>query len=515
MSDISKIFVAIAAEFTGKKAFAQAETATQKLSKSVVAMGRAIGVSFGTAAVIAYGKASVKAAADDAKAQALLATQLKNVGFAMSAVGVEQFIGKMEQATGILDDQLRPSFSKLLVATGSVTKSQELLGIAFDTAKARGLGIEEVANTLSLAWNGNIRGLKSLGLVYSKAEQRTLTFEKVQSDLIDLYKGQGKTAVNTFAGSMDKLRVASKNVQETIGYGLIDSLNMLNDSNGVDSITRRMQAFADTTADVIRGIGSLAAELKKLGLSAPKLNLNMIPVVGPYLNILANRGKKQFSMESPGQRAKIDEEVKKIAADAKRIADLQRKALIDNTKALKKKSPAEQAMDALKQIFDPEAANLAAAARNATDEETKARIKALQTINNNDEANAKLALSSLYASGALNNLSDALLETIRKILGIQMPTQNYGSLYYLTPEASMEADRARIGAAEMAKNAAAAAAINALPYDIRNPYDADRSRIGSQQIQISLDGQIFQNAVLNVTQGASSNGTNVTYTGMQ
>ena len=62
----------IAAEFTGKKAFKQADTATQKLTNGVKKLAGAIGLAYGTTAIIAYGKASVRAfAADDKAARTL------------------------------------------------------------------------------------------------------------------------------------------------------------------------------------------------------------------------------------------------------------------------------------------------------------------------------------------------------------------------------------------------------------------------------------------------------------
>ena len=47
------------------KGFKQAETATQKLNSGVKNLARTFGVAFGTAAVVAYGKASVKAFIED------------------------------------------------------------------------------------------------------------------------------------------------------------------------------------------------------------------------------------------------------------------------------------------------------------------------------------------------------------------------------------------------------------------------------------------------------------------
>ena len=44
----------IAAEFTGKKAFKQADTATQKLTSNVKKLAGAVGLAYGTSAIIAY-----------------------------------------------------------------------------------------------------------------------------------------------------------------------------------------------------------------------------------------------------------------------------------------------------------------------------------------------------------------------------------------------------------------------------------------------------------------------------
>ena len=77
---MSNIVIDIAAEFTGKKAFKQAETSTDKLSKGVKSLAKTLGVAFSATAVLNYAKASVKAAAEDEKAQKQLALALKNVG---------------------------------------------------------------------------------------------------------------------------------------------------------------------------------------------------------------------------------------------------------------------------------------------------------------------------------------------------------------------------------------------------------------------------------------------------
>jgi len=63
---MANVVIDIAAEFTGNKAFKQAENSTDKLIKNVKKLAGATGLAFGTAQVIAFGKASVKAALEAA-----------------------------------------------------------------------------------------------------------------------------------------------------------------------------------------------------------------------------------------------------------------------------------------------------------------------------------------------------------------------------------------------------------------------------------------------------------------
>ena len=74
------VVINLAAEYTGKKAFSQAETATKSLTKSVKGLAGAFGIAFGTTAVVAFAKASVKAFVQDDNAARSLGITLKNLG---------------------------------------------------------------------------------------------------------------------------------------------------------------------------------------------------------------------------------------------------------------------------------------------------------------------------------------------------------------------------------------------------------------------------------------------------
>ena len=146
----SGVNVHIGSEFDAK-GFKQAQSALAKLGGSAKKLAGAVGLAYGAKALVAYGKASMKAAADDQKAQKILAQNLKNVGLAYASVDAESFIKSMETQTAVLDDQLRPAYSQLAQVTGSATKTQELMQLAFDVSSGSGLDYASTVDILSQA----------------------------------------------------------------------------------------------------------------------------------------------------------------------------------------------------------------------------------------------------------------------------------------------------------------------------------------------------------------------------
>jgi hypothetical protein len=328
------VVINIAAEFTGKKGFKQAETATDKLSKSVKSLAKTFGLTFGTAAVIGYAKASVKAAAADQKAQQQLALALKNVGLERDAASAERFIQTLQSEFGVVDDLLRPAYQKLAVATKNTAETQRLLGIALDISASTGKDLDTVTGALSKAYLGNNTALGKLGVGISKADLKTKSFKDITDDLAKTFKGSAKAASETFAGSIAKLGVASANVKEIIGTGLIDALKMLGDDKSVSELATNMENTATYIANVTRGMGVLLSQLDKLP-GGFKLDVAMIPIIGTYLSLLNEAGAKAARIaavggqKNPIQAGTYLTTQKKITALTKEQAAAQAKILAD------------------------------------------------------------------------------------------------------------------------------------------------------------------------------------------
>jgi hypothetical protein len=173
----------------------------------------------------------VKAAIEDEAAQLRLANALKNVTAATDAQisAVEEQILKTSLATGVADDQLRPALQRLATATGSVTKSQDLLNLALDISAATGKSVETVSNALGKAYEGNTSSLSRLGVGLSTAEIKTLGLEGTVKQLAETFGGAATVQANTFEGQIARLKVGFDEAKESVGAALLPTLQRLLD----------------------------------------------------------------------------------------------------------------------------------------------------------------------------------------------------------------------------------------------------------------------------------------------
>jgi hypothetical protein len=217
----------IASVFSGKKAFQDAAKSTIGLNNQVKTLAKSY---LGLFTAQRLGRAqfnAAKAFAADDKAAKVLSRSLDNLGLAYADPAVKSFISDLEKQFGILDDQLRPAFQRLLTTTGDVAKSQSLLRTALDLAAASGQDVVTVAGDLSKGYVGQTRALAKYGLGLTQAELKAMKFEDVQAKINSLFGGQAAVAVDTYSGKFDRLNVAIANANETLGKGFLDGLTAI------------------------------------------------------------------------------------------------------------------------------------------------------------------------------------------------------------------------------------------------------------------------------------------------
>jgi hypothetical protein len=385
----------IAAEFTGKKGFKQAETATDKLGKSVKKLAGGLLLAFGAKQILAFGKASVKAFVEDDKAATALGQTLKNLNLAYgSNIGtVNGFINRLEMQTGVLDDELRPAMDRLLRATGDVTKSQELLGLALDIAAGTGKSVTQVSQSLQKAYLGQTQALGRLGVGLSKAELSTSSFEEIQIRLSELFAGQATAAADTYAGSLAKLTIAGNNAKETIGKGLVDALKTASNSTSTDELITKINNASEAMANFIREGGEFIAITKQI------FDLDNLSWKFRDPNAFMGMGNVSMTVSSQDtQRA--DAAAKKAAAA---LAKLTQNQATNQAKILKDKKlaaaidKAQLALGKGSDVFDLDKIQIAAALTNQAEALGKATTasQVLQIANDTARLNVKRSILAL------------------------------------------------------------------------------------------------------------------------
>ena len=373
----------------------QAVKGLGSLTKSFKNMGLTSKLSFAaaTTAVTVFTKKAVTAALEESKAVAVLNNQLKNLGLAFAATGVNAYIDSLQRATGVSEDQLRPAFSSLIRATNDLGKAQQLLALSLDISAANGKSVEAVTMSLNRAYLGNTTALGRLGVGLTKAELKTLSFEQIQKRLTTLFAGSAKAAVDTYAGSMAKLQIAAKEASETIGFALIDGVTRLGDEKGIDSAAESMARLAAETGFVITGISVLVDKISNSKIGKAIDLFILTPLLSP-LTLLGNLGKATVASEITAtnrQSPRVAEQAAAKAAKARKTEIADRTKILGLTKA-------QAANEKLSRMFDMDAIQLAAALQGKLSKEDEARVKALQALKTEDKNDDIKALQDLEAA---------------------------------------------------------------------------------------------------------------------
>ena len=255
------------------KGISAAEKAFGKFGKTGAAVGAAFAAS--TALVVAGLGKAVNAAIEDQKSQALLAKQLENTTGAsrMTIAATEDFITQMQFATGVADDALRPALGSLVRATNDLTVGQDLLNLAMNVSAGTGRDLETVSLALGKAYNGNLGGLTKLGIALDPNIIKTKDFGAAQAELTKQFGGAAAAAANTYEGQLKRLGIVFAELNETIGYAILnnryvkDAINRLPDAAAAAIAAFGEKGLKGALSAFLDEMGIVGAYTKKWGLS--------------------------------------------------------------------------------------------------------------------------------------------------------------------------------------------------------------------------------------------------------
>jgi hypothetical protein len=418
----------IAAEFTGKKAFKQADTATQKLTSNVKKLAGAVGLAYGTSAVIAYGKASVKAFAADEAAATRLSRAVENLGIGFANPAIADYIAKLEKSASIADDILRPAFQGLLTTTGSLTQSQKLLNDAITISRASGIDLATVTEDLGKGYVGITKGLVKYNTGLTRAELTSKSFNEILGVILKRSAGAAEDYLSTTAYKFDVLSIASNNASEIIGGGLVDAFALVGGGTDATDAANAIETIATALAKVTvqsgRTIGVIPTLIKNLknlpsqifaGFAGKQFGVNIVPPTKKEEAKLTLTEKKQQELLAKLEKDSLRREKERLALLNKQNTAKKLQGVIDK---------ANLALGKGSDVFDLDKIQIAAALTNQAEQLGKATDAAqiLQIANDTARLNVKRSILALEDAIASKDEASIIAATAKlnedlKILG--------------------------------------------------------------------------------------------------
>jgi len=429
---MSNVAINIAAEFTGKKAFKQADTATQKLTNNVKKLAGATGIAFGASAIIAYSKASVKAFAQDEAAALRLNRAVENLGIGFANPQIADYIANLEKSAAIADDVLRPAFQGLLTTTGSLAQSQKLLNDAITISRASGIDLATVTEDLGKGYVGITRGLAKYNTGLTRAELNTKSFSEILGIVLNRSAGAAEDYLTTTSYKMEVLGIATGNASEIIGEGFIDALARVGGgteasdaAKAIESLAKAFNFVTLSTGTAVGGLTSVLRNLKNLpknifeGFVGKQFGVNMTLPKKPEPTITLSEKKQQQALAALEIAAlKRQKELnalknKQLATQKKLADDKKKQEILDKYSLLLAQG---------KKVFDEEGIQLAAAAQGKLTEEERVRVALKKDIL---DLEAAISEENLTAAARLSN---SMVSNAQKLSQLRGDMINLGSV---------------------------------------------------------------------------------------
>ena len=244
---------------------AQTASPMQKLGNTLRAnMGPALAMAGAAAAAFAVKLAvdGVQAAAAEERQLAILKQTLDNVGQGFAMDQATKFIDDLRFMSGISDDELIPSFQKLVGATKDVSSAQDLLKAAVDASVGSGKDLGSVSQAVAKAVAGSSTALKRLIPELDATAIKGGGAEKVIAALEARFGGSAAAATNTFAGQIQRLQDGFQELTESFGTGF---LNAVNDSEaGMRDMAQTLRDLQPQAESLGEAMGNVAIAISGL-----------------------------------------------------------------------------------------------------------------------------------------------------------------------------------------------------------------------------------------------------------
>jgi len=126
---------------------------------------------------------------------------------------------------GFGSENAADAYAVLITATQDVEKSNRMLALAADLARAKTMSLEDAARALSRAQAGNARIFTQFGITLDNSKPKAEAVEEAMKKLEQRLGGQAQAYAKTFAGQMAILSEGLGDIAEQIGMRVLPYLN--------------------------------------------------------------------------------------------------------------------------------------------------------------------------------------------------------------------------------------------------------------------------------------------------
>lgn len=276
-----------------------------KGAASNVGSGIGKALKIGTAAIAGVAAAGVGAAAlfakgaiEDEAAQRKLTDVLKARGLASTKnLAITDKLIDKGAKLAFTDDDIRAGLSTATQFTKKFGDAQKILSTAQDVARAKNISLESATALVGKAYQGNTKGLKSLGIEVKKGAKGLSVLSAVNGK----FAGSAAGYADTTQGRIEQVTITLTELGESIGSALLpivnDLLKVFIDKGlpVIQSVVGAITGFITTNRELIGGIIETAANIAGrvvpvLANVAGFIFTQVIPAVAGFIGKLVSPG---------------------------------------------------------------------------------------------------------------------------------------------------------------------------------------------------------------------------------
>ena len=405
---------------------------TKKADDAFTKLGKKFLAVFSVTKVVQFGKASVQAFSDSTKEAQLLATQLNAVNLGFASPFINDFIDKLELATGVAGDKLTNAFISLSQATGDASTAQKILTTALDVSLGTGKDLQTVSNALQRAYKGETTALARLRIGYTTAELKGKKFDEVLEDLQTRFDGAAGKATDTFAGKMQRLAAAVEQAKEAFGEGLVSGLEdsdvsieelqegIINLGKALGTLSAAVVEFGKDAEDTFMGITESKAAKAVMALFEGLVRGAGFIVTGELVPTMdsasARLAGQQARKEAEQNRARLRAQNALTKAEKRTaIEKLNNEKKITSEK--KKQNTESKIIDEINKRFEMDRIQIAAALGGQINDVERLRLELMQAILDEDVKRAIILEGQLIKAEAAAAELALLLDSLDEMVG--------------------------------------------------------------------------------------------------